>query len=201
MPRWRRWRADRLDPRGELGLLPAERLAQHHLHVASTPRRPRDEPRLRTPRPGPPRLARLGSMRRREGHSSHCNCCSAAPCPSERRLLLPFAALPMSGQLSKPASARLVLALGGRAGRAAQLIGGKKRLLDYPGDLTRRKDAIQRDARKIRARSSDGERGPTAVDQTKKRCLRKRGKRSGDARERLEHPDHQNGRGVDGQHC
>ena len=51
--RWRRWRAHRLDPRGA-GLLPAERLEQHHLHVAfgqataarrpaarRTPRRPR----------------------------------------------------------------------------------------------------------------------------------------------------------------
>ena len=36
---------------------------------------------------------------------------------------------------------------------------------------------------------------------TKKRCLRKRGKRSGDARERLEHPHHQNRRRVDTQNA
>ena len=147
--RWRRWRsslllwrrrrgADGLDPRCYFRVPHSERGIQTHLYLASTPRRPRDEPRLRTPRPGPPHLARLGSMRCREGHSSRCNCCSAAPSPSERRTLLPFAALPMSGQLSKQASARLVWLArsSARAGCAAQLIEGADMAFRLSGRFT-----------------------------------------------------------------
>ena len=198
MLRWRRWRAHRLDPRGELGLLPAERLVQHHLHVASTPRRPRDEPRLRTPRPGPPRLARLGSMRRREGHSSHCNCCSAAPCPSERRRLLPLLPFRCLCQLSKQASARL----GGSIERSC----GVRRTADRGGrygsqtvhEVYRGVGMLFKKTRGRYAPAAAATAKRCTVDQTK-RGLRKRGKRSGDARERLEHPHDQYSGRVDGQ--
>ena len=69
-------------------------------------------------------------------------------------LLLPFQCL--ASFPSQPVH-DLCSRLGGRAGRAAQMIGGKKRLLDCPGDLPRRQGAIQKDAREIRARGRDGE--------------------------------------------